>query len=174
MDWKKNFPLILGLVLPVVMVLFIAGSILVPRFFANPAYGFLFTWGQNSVRNTYDVQGGRLILVPVSNASVRREAAEEMPRLFRYDPLKDESEEISFADAQRLTLSKFAASPDGYVIRTGNYYNDGIFSGLFYGGGYRDYNAIALEGHGAVKRITVSRPDSVSIYNFRFVGWILP
>ncbi len=175
MDWKKNFPLIVGRALPVIMVLLIAGSIVLPRLFAHPRYGFLYTWGEYTVRQSFVVKNGQLTSVRTTDAYILRNSSEEMQRLFRYDPVKDASEEIPYAAAQKLKVSDTAQSPDGYEVQQGDSnYSGGFFSEIFFSGGSRDYNAIVLSGHGAMKRINVARPDNMSPYNFHFVGWVLP
>jgi hypothetical protein len=126
------------------------------------------------VRNTFDVKEGHVTLV----RNVLRGSASvshEMPQLYRYDPIKDESKEVPLSDVKESKVSADALSPDGYQIRTGDSYNGGLFPEIFFGGSsYHDYNAISLEGHGAVKGIRIDRPANASVYNFHFVGWILP
>ena len=62
MDAKKNIPLILGLSIPILMILFVAGSIYLPGLFVQPKFNFLYAMGDDYYYGRhYSVQNGRLI-----------------------------------------------------------------------------------------------------------------
>ena len=63
---KKNIPLVVGLAIPVLMILFVAGSIYIPRLFApEPKFNFVYSSGEDyyygSLNNYYSVKNGKIV-----------------------------------------------------------------------------------------------------------------
>ncbi len=166
---KKNLPLIVGITIPLLLILFVAGSIYLPGLFTKPNYNFLYVSGAN-YGPAYFVTNGQLNEnITTSTLNIERNyPTGSQPQLFLYDVSKGQSEEISFADAQKLSLNTNPQSPDGFEIVSGN---DG---GGFFPFAYSPsdgYNTKYLEGHDVSKKLNI--PDQGNYYyNFTFLGWV--
>lgn len=170
---KKNLPLTIGLSIPVLMIVFIAASIYLPRFSATqPQFSFLYTGGSNyNTVKFYTVKDNKLFLdenpncpPPGNGANFKTE-----PRLFRYDAVKDQSQEISFESAQTMKLDSNIKSPDGFELS----YNHSDYFPFFFLG--RDYQSKFLKKGNFVKKIN-TQTDPSSQYNyfdFRFLAWVI-
>lgn len=170
---KKNITLVLGISIPILMILLVAGSIYLPGLFIHPKYSFLYVSGDDYYYNNgqrYFVENSRLkkneITQPedTNNYPPRGEA-----KLFIHDVAKNESKEIFFEEAQKLNLDTNNTSPDGFEVVYGGG-EGGIFP-FFYSGG-TDYNARYLKGHNVSKKINVQLSGSYYYNNFRFLGWL--
>lgn len=177
MDLRKNSPLIIGISIPVLMILFVAGSIYLPGLFADPPmYDFLYTTGNDHYycEWEYRPQSGRLVRVarPERPPVPVKDPSEPPcdPLFYLYDVDADESMEIPFAEAEKLTLDQNSLSKDGYEVVRGN--GGGDF--LFFDGG-SNYNNVYIRGHNWSKKINVNLSSQpYYYYNFRFLGWIIP
>jgi hypothetical protein len=162
MPQKKNFPIILAVLIPIAMVALVAASIYLPRLYVHPQYGFLY---YADYCDTYSVSGSMLKSNPVaqSDSYCYRSAN---PKLYIYDARTGNSKEAAFADARRLVLDQAKISPDGFTVTNpesgGNYYP-------FYFGS-DDYDSEYLKGNGTTFRVEL--PEGVSDYSFKFLGWI--
>lgn len=166
MDWRKHVTLLIGLLIPVVMIIFVAASILLPSMLAPPPrYSFLYTSSNDyNYRWTFEVRGETLQRI---ERSIPKETVinNAEPALYLYDITTQKSTLISFAEAQKLKLNQNAESPDGYQVSQGT--NEGGFPFAF---NTRDH--LYLSGHGASRKIQVTIENGY--WNFRFLGWVLP
>lgn len=161
MDVKKNIPLILGLSIPVLMILFVAGSIYLPGLFAQPEFDFLYATGDDYRYNRYySVQNGNLIRHEVTYP------ARAEPRLYLHDISKNESKEISFSEAQELTLNPDLKSPDGFEIDCGRRTQDIFFIFAY---SRRDCSTRFIMGHNTSRKLNVQ----LSGTRFQFLGWVI-
>lgn len=170
---KKNITLILGISIPILMILFVAGSIYLPGLFIQPRFNFLYVSGDDyyyyNNEQQYSVQNDRLIKNEIKqpeNGNYNPPRGEV--KLFIYDVVKNESKQVSFDEAQKLNLDSNNISPDGFEVVYGSR-GDGIFPFFFYSG--TDYNARYLKGHNVSKKLNIQLSGSY-YYNFRFLGWI--
>lgn len=170
MEIKKNLSLILGISIPILMILFVAGSIYLPGIFIQPHFNFLYVnrddyyYGQQ-----YAVQNGRLVKNEIKqpeNGNYNPPRGE--PKLFIHDVVKNESKEVSFEEAQKLDLDSNIKSPDGFEVVYGSR-GGAIFPFFFYPG--TDYNSRYLKGRNVSKKLNIQLSESY-YYNFRFLGWI--
>ncbi len=173
MGLKKHLPLIVGIGVPVLMILFIIGSIYFPRLTAKPQYDFLHTndgphyYGYR--RYTYSVEGNRLVRTQVDvSAQVSAQHISE-PELFRHDTARNTSRKISFEEALALTLDRASRSPDGFEVGRGGG-ADGIFP-FFFGG--RDYNAVYLRKGNYAEKLNLIWSGNYYYGNSQFLGWVL-
>lgn len=170
METKKNISLILGISIPILMILFVAGSIYLPGIFIRPKFNFLYVTGDDYYCGLrYSVQSGKL----VKNDIKKPENQECYPprgevKLFIHDVLKNESKEVSFEEAQLLSLDSNIKSPDGFEVEYGS--SDGGIFPFFFGSSI-DYNSLYLKGHNVSKKLNIQTGGSY-YYNFRFLGWI--
>jgi hypothetical protein len=174
MSIKKNLPLIAGITIPILLILFVAGSIYLPGLFVKPKYNFLYMTGP-SYGQPYLVANGKLEQNTATSSVIGPTAfppnyapTQNLPRLFVYDVRKNQSESISFADAQKLSLDTNPQSSDGFSIVSGG--NDGG-SFLFGGAPSDSYYTKYLTGHNISRKLNL--PNQENYYaNFTFLGWI--
>ena len=162
---KKNIPIAVGIAIPVLMILFVAGSIYLPGLFAKPKYNFLYVTGEYYGR-TYTVANGQVVQNYVTSTYA---LAQPQPQLFVYDTARNQSQPISFEDAQKLSLDPDEQSVDGFSVVSGG--SEGGGFPFFMGSSY-DYNAHYLTGHDFSKKINIRSSSSDYYNNFTFLGWI--
>jgi len=172
---KKNITLILGISIPILMILFVAGSIYLPELFIKPHFNFLYVSGDDSYYYynsgyQYSVQNDKLVKNEIKqpeNQNYNPPRVES--KLYIYDVAKNEAKEISFTEAQNLNLDSSVKSPDDFEVVYGS--RDSGFFPFFWGGG-TDYNARYLSGHNVSKKLNLQLNGSSYYNNFRFIGWI--
>lgn len=171
---KNNIPLILGMLIPVFMIIFVAVSIYLPALFTQPKYDFLYAAGGDYyLLNSYAVQNSKLIKNEVNypanylNSSGLPKAE---PKLYVYDMAKNVSREVSFEEAQRLKLNSENISPDGFEVVSGTE-DFSIFSIFFSRGDF--YGAKYIRGHGISKRLNLHKENDYWYHNIRFIGWLI-
>ncbi|MEK7180580.1 MAG: hypothetical protein AAB706_03825 [Patescibacteria group bacterium] len=164
---KKNITFIVGASIPILMILFVAGSIYLPGIFIKPKYNFLYLVESSSYyynKYQYSVQNGALIR---SETQRRENPNYNLPQskstLYIYDVVKNESKEISFEQTQYLNFDSNAVSPDGFEIVYGSRSNS-FFPFFFWS--ENDYDIRYLKGHNVSKKLQLNGPS------FRFIGWI--
>ena len=169
---KKNISLVLGVSIPILMILFVAGSIYLPGLFIQPRFNFLYISGSDGYYynngQQYSVQNDRLVkneTKQLENQNYNQPRGEA--KLFIYDVVKNESEQISFEDGQKLNLDSSIKSPDGFEVVYGSR-GDDFFP--FFFSSRTDYNTRYLKGHNVSKKLNVQLSESY--YDFWFLGWI--
>jgi len=165
---KHNIPLIVGLSIPVLMILFVAGSIYLPGVFVHPKTNFLYSYssGYNYNYQIYAISNGKLIIN--SNKYPDNILPKTDIKLYIYDVVKNESKEISFYDAQQLSLDSSIKSKDGFEITYGKRGN-GIFPFFYFSD--IDYNSRYITGHNVSKKLNLQLNGNY-YYSFQFLGWI--
>ncbi len=179
MKANKNLPLILGIAIPVVMVLAVALSIWIPSLSAHPETDFLYS--QTSYASgpyyssvDYYVAGGKIEKTAYATTNLSPEKVglpgpfpDQDVRLYVHVTSDNSNREITFADAQKLTLDDSSLSPDGYQIVFGN--GGGGFFPFFFSGS--DYDSKYIQGHGAKKRLNLAGGSDGR--SFKLIGWIM-
>src|SRR3989344_4219982 len=169
---KKNITLVLGLSIPVVMILFVAGSIYLPGLFIKPHFNFLYMVNDNRYNEQqFSVENGTLVRnIIISKPST---ATRPSPRLFVHDVTVNKSREITFEQAQQLKINSSPQSPDNLNIKPGSRGESFL---LFFGGGGSDYSSRYLVGNGLSKKLKIETEQGSSYFsnNFRLLGWIIP
>ena len=171
---KKNITLVIGVSIPILMILFVAGSIYLPGLFVQPKVNFLYTTGEDyySYQYHYVVDSDKLLKYDdVSPQNTNYNQPRSETKLFVYDVVKNENKSISFDDAQTLHLDANPQSPDGFEVVYGSR-GDNFFPFFFFSG--TDYNSRYLKGHNVSRKINIQAggPYYNAYYNFRFLGWI--
>lgn len=169
---KKNVTLVLGIAIPILMILFVAASIYLPRLFIQPHFNFLYVSVDDKHCNNplqYAVQNNKLVQVKVALPKSCYYSGQDPSKLYLYDVAKNESREISFANAQNLNLDPTEKSPEGFQVVYGNR-NEGFFSIFF--GPSTDYSTLYLTGHNVSKKLNLQLNGPSYYDNFRFLGWV--
>lgn len=176
MNWSKNAPLWAALLIPVGVVVAVALSLYLPRFFATPpAHDFMYAVSTEYYYpdiSPFVVREGKLVkedvrdrlLIPESEKTSVEPPA---PVLYRHSVATNESTEISFAEAQALKLDPSKTSPDGYSVEQGNR-TDGIFPVFF---ASPDYATYYLTGHGQSKKLNLK--ERTEYPPVLFLGWTI-
>lgn len=169
---KRNITLILGISIPILMILFVAGSIYLPGLFIKPHFNFLYVFSDDYYYNEpqYLVDNGRLVKSEIKQTDNQNNyPPKKESKLYIYDVTKNESQEISLEQAQNLDLDSKSKSPDGFEVVYGSR-GDGFFP-FFWGSG-SDYNSRYLKGRNISRKLDLKINDSYNYYSFRFLGWI--
>ena len=178
---KENLPLYIGLAIPVLMILFVAGAIYLPGLFVQPQYSFLYAVGSYSTyleqvgdvftEHRYSVEGSKLTEnTRILTDDRRYYRGSQPPRFYIYDVKSDQNREVNFADAQLLSLDAEKKSPDGYEVTYGSR-EDGVFPFFFYSS--RDYDKRFLKGNNVSHEIRVKTGSESYGRSFNFIGWVL-
>lgn len=169
---KKNITLIIGVSIPILMILFVAGSIYLPGLFIKPQFSFLYASGDNYYygQQQYSVQDGMIVkneIKPPEDNTYN--PPREETKLYIYDVVKNESRKVSFEEVQTLNLDSNQKSPDGFEVVYGSH-GDGFFPFFFWS--ETDYTTRYLKGNNVSKKINLQLNGSHYYNNFRFLGWI--
>lgn len=176
-DKKSNVALILGIAIPLVVIILVAIFAYIPRTSIDPKYDFLYYFRDYTKQycvsdGFYTVAKGKIkisdVVVP-KGSECRYDLETDPPKIYRYDAEKGGHYQISFEDAQKLTLDNNVISPDGLSVRRGDYYNAGIFE--IFGGTNRNYNQINLVNNSG--DTTPIEIGTSNYYDFVFIGWVI-
>lgn len=186
---KKNFAIVLAFVLPVALIAIIALSTYLPSLFLSTDYNFVYsvcTDGtnyysyrcDNYLQKRYSVVNNKLVVNDVDptldsdNDGIPDINENYTARLFLHDTEKNESREITIAEAQTLNLNSLLTSPDGVTVSS-HYDRGGDFFFLFDGGS--SYGYYLTKGKSRSKLNLINRDDRYYYRdNFQFIGWVLP
>ena len=184
---RKNIVAVIGVVLPLLLVLLLAGvrgiaTLTVPE----PAHDLLLaSQGYGDRLLEFSVEHGALrirYLPPPPEAEwpwqtdprlyyldvarqVLRPIAIELPR----DPdgrLSAQPRQLELPELAGLALSADSVAPDGYRFEPAGRYQDGLF-GVLFGSGYRRHYALVKNG----RRIVL--PVLADHHDLRPVGWVI-
>lgn len=166
----RNYSLIIGLSIPILMILFVAGAIYLPRWFitVEPAeFDFLYTTGQRGAYTNYLVREERLVredrAIPENVSQPQPE-----PQFFIHEVASNTSREITFSEAQVLYLDASAIAQDGYRIERGR--RGGWFP-FDYSYNYR--KRYLVKGHFSEElNLALDNSSTYNYANFRFLGWV--
>jgi hypothetical protein len=177
MNFKKNWPLFVGLALPIIMILALFVIIYLPGSFIKPKYNFIYSTTDYYDSGLYFVVNGKLVENKIDCAKAEFPATCEQDqtknilstKLYLYDFQKEQSLELTATEAQKYTLNNNSESPDGYQIQDGRYRNNGIFE-LF--GTNNNENKIMVRGQVGGKVINNLLLND-RYYSFKFIGWLI-
>lgn len=171
MKLKENISLIIGLSIPVLMTLFVAGSIYLPRFFAEgPKYDFVYSTGGDYYKGVM-IEGERIVEkeIPRPEEFIKDQNVKDL-RLFIYDLKKGESKEITIEESEKLNLDFNTESPDGFEVVCGTEIR-GFFIFFFDTG--RNCDERQLIGKNVSKELNIRLSDDYYYDNFDFIGWVI-
>jgi len=168
---KIDVTLIIGLTIPVVMIVLIAGAIHYPRIVTgieDPRYDFLYTVGYPE-EHRFHVADGRLLRTKWESEDGETDATGD-PHLQFYIHRVGEnaSERLSFEKASDLRLDNSALSPDGFEIAYGR--RSEIFFPFW---SSRDYRTRYLCKESLAIKLNLETSESFrTAHSFKFLGWI--
>lgn len=154
---KEKLPLVVGVVLPLILILYVGLVSYVPSLFAQPKYNFLYA--SADYNSDVIVNSGR---VEVINRGFNDYNYKD-PQIYLYNVAEEKSTPISLTEAQVYQLDPSDKSPDGFTVQYSNNSAE-VFPFYFGGSNYGYY----LKGKGLNKKI-----ETGDRYNFRFLGWIM-
>lgn len=187
---KKNFAILLAFALPILLIAVVALSAYLPSLFLSTRYDFVYstcTDGSNSypyrcneyLRQRYGVVDNALAVNAVDMTELKKDfpqgaTPQYANRIFFHDTKKNESREITLAEAQALKLDGLLTSPDGVTVSSHLSRGGGEIFFLF-GGGASSYGYYLTKGN---SRSKLNLINNVGPYyyqdNFQFIGWVLP
>jgi len=186
--FRKNFVLMLGISLPLLLTLFFGMASLIPKLLVKPPkFDLLYTtlpYPHDDAR--FEVVHGKL---KVFVSPQVKKGILPMPRLFRFDAKKQISieipielpvtknshlsnrEEIVIPELKHLTLDPKETSPDGYQVEFSiPQSNDGI--SLFLISSYKRSFLIRKKGNSL--NITDENNSAYGYKSIKFLGWVIP
>ena len=184
---KKNFTLLLAFSLPIVLIIVFALSTYLPSLFLKTSYNFVYTTCTDGnsyypyrcddyLQKRYGVVNDRLSMYSVdmtqdANKDGIPDFTNYADRIFLHDTEKNESREITLAEAQTLKLSNLLTSPDGVTVSSSSSRGGDFF---LFGGGSSSYGYYLTQGKSKSKINLINNNDYYYQNNFQFLGWVLP
>ena len=174
----KNIPILIGIALPFLFIIIIAAMVYLPSISVKPQYNFLYTSSETRVRfdgemsiYSYGVREGKLVTKQNPKRYPEQVLLDEKPTLYVYDVKANASREISFDEAQKLSLDAGPTSPDGYTV-TYKYGHNGIFE--LFGSDTNKNGYFITKGNGAKKLTGFGNLGRYWGYEgaFEIIGWI--
>lgn len=174
---KKNLPIIIGIILPILVVLIIFISVSLSKVDINPEHDFIFSVRDQDYeifyKNEYKIQENKIILSPNilnNSASKSSRIEKEAPTLYLYSPRNEFLKEITFEEAQKLVLDNGPMSPDGYYVNFNYRENWGLANEIF--GNNNSYDNVFILKENRAKGYYLPLNDRY-YYNREFVGWVI-
>ena len=167
---KENITLIIGLSIPVVMVLFIAGAIYLPSLFVNvdpPKYSFMYMTNNNYGEYNYSVKKNTLSRKKIERKNNAYSSQQRQARFFIHNIKTHKNKELSFEEAALVFLNSDIESPDGFKIEN-SHRSYGFFP--FYS--RRNYYTRYITKDNYAEKIKLHTNSTNYYYNFRFLGWL--
>ena len=167
---KENITLIIGLSIPVVMVLFIAGAIYLPSVFINvdpPKYSFMYMINNGTDGYHYIVKKNLLTREEINRKNNYYNPNQRPVKFFIHNIKTHHNKELSFEEASTISLNTNFESLDGFKIEQGRR-SYGFFPFYSRSNYYTRY--ITKEGY--AEKLKLHTTDRNYYYNFRFLGWL--
>ncbi|MDD3896512.1 MAG: hypothetical protein PHU04_01520 [Candidatus Peribacteraceae bacterium] len=187
---QKNFALVLAFVLPMLLIVLVALSTYLPSLFLSTDYNFLYASCTNGrdpypyrcddyLQRRFTVTDGRLSVhtvdgtVDTDKDGVPDSNDQYTERIFFHDTAKNESREITLAEAQAMTLNTLLTSPDGVTVSS--HYDRGGGDFFLFFGGRSSYGYSLTKGRARSKLNLINNDDQYYYQNnFHFLGWVTP
>jgi hypothetical protein len=191
---KQNIVILLAFILPILLITGVALSVYIPSLFLSTKYNFVYTTCAkgidseypfkciNYTQKRYSVVNNKMIINnidPTLDSDNNKipdiydsDFSNDTIRIILHDTEKNESREITFEEAQTLTLNNFETSPDGVAIK-GDWSGGSDF--FMFGGSSSTYGYYLTKGKIKNKLNLIYDYDQ---YYYReglqFIGWVLP
>jgi hypothetical protein len=169
---SKDIALIVGLVIPLVMIVFVAAAVYLPRLFSPvdpPRYDFLYMVGSPYGYEQYRVVEGHLEQSKVAPPDYTPPGADWPRKLYIHHVATNTSEPISFEAAAKLTLDGSPRSPDGFEIVHGR--RSEFFFPIL---ASTDYQTRYLQQDSWSSKLDLETGSDAGYASmFNFLGWIV-
>jgi hypothetical protein len=169
---SKDIALIIGLAIPLLMIVFVAGAIYLPRLFSSldpPQHDFLYLVGSPYGDERYLVVDGRLEVRKVDPPDYTPPGADWPRMLYVHHVATNSSEAISFEAAAKLTLDSSPRSPDGFEIVHGR--KSEFFFPIL---STTDYQTRYLQQDSWSRKLDLETGSDTGYPSmFNFLGWIV-
>lgn len=191
---KKNFVLILGLVMPALLVFGFLLSTMIPQQVSDPPKYDLLFWVQNYDYNNQQTLGVNLVVKDGTLYAQYTRGANNVggywKKLYRYDAETKKVEQLTLAlptDAEQITtmreeplqataglkIDTTLQAPDGYTLSYDGYSRSGLLNEIFWNRGYS--NEVRLrKGMSSVPLLDDSNTQPFYYGNVQFLGWVIP
>jgi hypothetical protein len=185
---KENMVLVIGLALPVLLIVLFFAATVIPKMVSTPPqYEVLFSVQDYNYQNKLDY----IIDFKVKNqqlmVKVKKTEGKDnyynSKKLMAYDPKTelmreitidasqfDDDDEILLEETKNMTIDTAMAAPDGYMMESQRYGNNGLVGGLF-GGGGRSSGYRLKKGSVGYKINTLQ--NNYYYDQLHFIGWVL-
>jgi hypothetical protein len=168
---KQKIYLFIAILIPILMILIVALSVLIPVQKISPAYRFLYALGDNKEPFTC-LQNMRWKFFPNKNTynfyKIASESCKNV-KLFVYDFNTDTPTPITFDAAKKLRLKETLPEADYFYISRDCY--TGPILGLW--SMRSTYNDVCLAKNDYKRLLNVNPGHSTEFFYFNFIGWIL-
>ena len=158
---KDKLPLIVGIGLPLVLVVFVLINSYLPSIYLKPRYNFIYA------NRNYDwdmmVVDGRLSYSP-KYQYYSGTYSQNQPIIYLYDVIQNKSTQISPSAAQAYKLDPSNKSPDGFTVENSS--SSYSYFPFFW---ESSDSGVYIKNKGLSKKLEIGQ----SYYDFQFVGWIV-
>jgi len=185
---KQNIVILIAFSLPILLIIGVALSVYIPSLFLSTKYNFVYIictesnyryiTCNNYIQKRYSVVNNRIVINNIDptldsdNDKIPDINENYTTRIILHDTEKNESREITFEEAQTLTLDDFEISPDGVTVE--DEYSRGTDLFIF-GGSSSTYGYYLTKGKIKKKLNLIYDYDQYYYrYHFQFIGWVLP
>jgi hypothetical protein len=185
---KQNIVILIAFSLPILLIIGVALSVYIPSLFLSTKYNFVYIictesnyryiTCNNYIQKRYSVVNNRIVINNIDptldsdNDKIPDINENYTTRIILHDTEKNESREITFEEAQTLTLDDFEISPDGVTVE--DEYSSGTDLFIF-GGSSSTYGYYLTKGKTKKKLNLIYDYDQYYYrYHFQFIGWVLP
>ena len=167
---QQRFTLIIGLSIPVLMMVFIAAAIHLPRWFipVEPAiFDFVYSIGQRNSYVHFLVKDNRLIredrAIPENYIPTPGDL-----HFYLHEVASNSSHEITFEQAQQMFLDPSGIAPDGYHIEHGRR------AGWFPFDSHTDYRKrfLVKDYSSQELNLRLQEPGGYYYNSYQFHGWV--
>ncbi|MBU3668842.1 MAG: hypothetical protein FGM57_02660 [Candidatus Taylorbacteria bacterium] len=179
---KETLSILVGISLPFLLILGVAGYVLFGSKIPNPQHDFVFMTEDYSYCTTYEFnlvlnKDGKLektkaVVDPVklSPCGTELQVKKEAQDVYRYNFKNDTVEKVTSQDLDLLTI-KQGASPDGYVVSFTRGYDYMSGPEIFFG--TRPEGFYLKKGEKVRKINSSTFNESARPHNFRMIGWVI-
>lgn len=168
-DWK----LFIAISLPVLLIVVLAAFYVIPNSLAQPHYDFIYFDTSDYANQHYTIQLVNKKVVATldkyyinTNTTTRTDT--DQIKIKRYHVASKVVDTLTIEEANKLTLSGSAESPDGFTIGGSNSYG-GLVSEVLVGGQYDSYDQLYLHKGLTKKKVNLG----TSRYGFNFIAWVI-
>lgn len=191
---KKNFVLLMGLLMPALLVLGFLLSTMIPQQLSDPPKYDLLFWVQNYDYNNQQPLGVNLVVKDgtlfVQYVRGANNVGGYWKKLYRYEATTQKVKELPiaipadpenivalreepFAATSSLKIDTTLQSPDGYSLSYDGYSRSGLLNEVFWNRGYS--NEVRLKKGPSSLALIDERTTQPFYYgNVQFIGWVIP